>query len=85
VKRNSYSSPAIISDFIYNDVTQQIQFSFNEPSYIIMYIPKDLLANKVILTVNGQIPNDIIADTKSIEGYVAIQIVPKNSGIVLIS
>ena len=78
-------SPAIISDFIYNDVTQQIQFSFDRSSYIIMYIPKDLLPKAVIVTINGLAPKDILADTKSIEGYVGIQIVPKNSGIVLIS
>jgi len=31
------------------------------------------------------VPKDILSDPKSIEGYVSIQIVPKNPGIVLIS
>ncbi len=50
-----------------------------------MYIPKDLLPNEVIVTVNGITPKDILYDTKSIEGYVGIQVVPKNAGIVIIS
>jgi hypothetical protein len=78
-------SPAIISNFSYAEETKLIQFSFDRSSYIIMYIPKDLLPKAVIVTVNGVAPKDVLADTKSIEGYVGIQIVPKNSGVVLIS
>ena len=77
-------SPAIISDFIYTEETKLIQFSFDRSTYIIMYIPKDLLPNTVIVTVNGIVPKNIISDSKSIDGYVSIQIVPKNSGIVQI-
>jgi len=78
-------SPAIISNFSYTEETKLIQFTFDRSSYIIMYIPKDLLPNPAMLTVNGQLPKDFLADTKSIEGYVSFQIVPKNSGIVIIS
>jgi len=78
-------SPAIISDFIYIDETKLIQFTFDRSSYIIMYIPKDILPNPAMLTVNGQFPEDFLADAKSIEGYVSFQIVPKNPGIVTIS
>lgn len=78
-------SPAIISNFIYIEKTKEIQFSFDRSSYIIMYIPKDLLPKAVMVTVNGELPKDFLADTKSIEGYVSFQIVPKNSGIVQIS
>jgi len=78
-------SPAIISNFNYDEKTKTMIFSFDRSSYIIMYIPKDLLPNAAIVTVNGLVPKDILSDPKSIEGYVAIQIVPKNSGIVLIS
>ena len=77
-------SPAIISNFSYTEEIKLIQFSIDRSSYIIMYIPEDLLSKAVIVTVNGLVPKDILADAKSIEGYVAIQMVPKNSGMVRI-
>jgi hypothetical protein len=77
-------SPAIISNFIYIEETKLIQFSIDRSSYIIMYVPEDLLSKAILVTVNGMVPKDILADTKSIDGYVGIKMVPKNSETVLI-
>jgi len=60
-----------------------IMFSIDQPSYIIMYIPNDLLPKKSIITVNGVVPHDVIMDSKQIKGYTTVQIVPKTAGIVL--
>ncbi|MCH7966444.1 MAG: thrombospondin type 3 repeat-containing protein, partial [Thaumarchaeota archaeon] len=58
-------SPAIISGFNYDEKTKSKIFTFDRSSYIIMYIPKDLLPNEVVVTVNGITPKDILYDTKS--------------------
>lgn len=76
-------SPAIISEFTYVEETKMIMFSFDKPSYIIMYIPNDLLPKKLVLTVNGVVPHDVMMDSKQIKGYTTVQIVPKTAGIVI--
>lgn len=47
-------SPAIISDFSYDVRTKLIQFTFDRPTYITMYIPSDLMNKKNILLINGE-------------------------------
>ena len=75
-------SPAIISKFIYLPETKFIQFSFDKPSYIIMYIPNSVLAKESILAVNGKLAKDVVIDNKLFNGYTSIQFVPQESGLV---
>jgi hypothetical protein len=75
-------SPAIISDFNYDEQTKTIFFTFDKPTYIIMYIPNELLPKKSILTVNGELPNNPVVDNTMVKGYTMIRIVPQESGIV---
>lgn len=75
-------SPAIISDFVYFSETKFIQFSFDRPSYIIMYIPNSVLPKESILAVNGKLAKDVVIDNQMINGYTSIQLVPQESGLV---
>jgi len=49
-------SPAKISDFNYSENNKIINFSFDKPTYIILYVPKHLLPNEMTVTVNGIAP-----------------------------
>ena len=51
-----------------------------------MYIPSDLLSSKMLIAVNGKIPNDL--ESKSYimgEDLAMIRFVPDESGLVLIA
>ena len=79
-------SPAVISDFIYVDKAGAISFSIDRPQYVVMYIPSDLLSSKMLIAVNGKIPNDL--ESKSYimgEDLAMIRFVPDESGLVLIA
>jgi len=79
-------SPAVISDFIYVDQAGAISFSIDSPQYVVMYIPSDLLSSKMLVAVNGKIPNDL--ESKSYimgEDLAMIRFVPEESGLVLIA
>jgi hypothetical protein len=80
-----FRSPAIISNFIYDENTKFIQFSFNKPSYIIMYIPNNLLSEKYVVVVNGLVLQSTMIDTQSYKNYTMIRIQPESAGIVLIT
>ncbi len=78
-------SPAIISDFIYMPETKMILFKIDRPSYVIMYLPVELIPEEGYITVNGKIPKDTFLDTTSIEQYVVFQFSASDSGIVVFS
>jgi len=76
-------SPAIVSDFSYLKEIKMMQFSFDRPSYIIMYIPSDLFPEQPLITVNGIIQNIIPTDA-NLDGIVVIQLNPNSAGMVMI-
>ncbi len=78
-------SPAIISNFIYFKEIKLMQFNFDKPEYIIMYIPDVLLPSNLLIAVNGEIPNDLFVDKTTLDGYTIIRILPEQAGIVWIS
>ncbi|MBI3253325.1 MAG: thrombospondin type 3 repeat-containing protein [Nitrosopumilales archaeon] len=80
-----FRSPAIISNFVYDENIKIIQFSFNKPSYIIMYIPNNLLSEKYMVVVNGLVLQSTMIDTQSYKDYTMIRIQPESAGIVLIT
>jgi hypothetical protein len=78
-------TPAIISNFNYNHEMKLIQFSFDKPTYITMYIPADLMQKKSLILVNGQAQKNVEFKTIFLdERYVAISVVPQNSGLLQI-
>ena len=80
-----FRSPAIISDFVYNEESKSILFSFDKPYRIIMYISTDLLPENPIVTVNGQIQRDVEIKHGLYDNHSMIQIMPNNIGFILIS
>lgn len=78
-------SPAIISDFLYSPETKQILFKIDRPSYVIMYLPVDLIPEEAYITVNGKQPKDFFLDTITIDQYAVIQFTSSDSGIVIFS
>ena len=79
-------SPAIISDFDYDDGTGTISFSVDRPEYVIMYIPNELISPKILVAVNGQVPNDLAAQTNVAgENLSMIRFIPEEPGLVLIA
>ena len=79
-------SPAIISDFRYIPNTGVISFSIDSPKYVIMYIPSEFISQKMLVTVNGQIPNGLKSQDYLLgKEMVMIQFVPSDAGNVLIS
>jgi len=78
-------SPAIISDFNYLSEIEMIQFKIDRPSYVIMYIPIDLIPDNGFVTVNGKLIKDAFLNSVSLEKYVVFQFFANESGIVLIS
>jgi len=76
-------SPAIISDFSYLKEIKIMQFSFDRPSYIIMYVPSDLFSEQPLITVNGIVQNIIPADN-NLDGITVIHLNPNSAGIVII-
>jgi len=80
-----FRSPATISDFIYDEETKRMQFSFDNPYRIIIYISTDLLPENPIVTVNGKIQNDLEIKHGLLDNHSEIKIFPDKSGTVLIS
>ena len=79
-------SPAAISDFEYIKEIEMISFSIDSPQYIILYIPSEFVPSDMIVTVNGQIPRDLVVKNNILEEEITmISFVPQNSGIVMIS
>ncbi|MCH7967224.1 MAG: thrombospondin type 3 repeat-containing protein [Thaumarchaeota archaeon] len=80
-----FRSPARISDFVYDEETKMMQFSFDNPYRIIIYIATDLLPENPIVTVNGQIQNDLEIKHGLYDNHSMIKILPDKSGTVLIN
>ena len=79
-------SPAIISNFNYVSNIGVISFSIDSPKYVIMYIPSEFISQKMLVTVNGQIPNGLKSQDYLLgKEMVMIQFVPSDAGNVLIS
>jgi len=76
-------SPAVISNFSYLKEIKVMQFSFDRPSYITMYVPSDLLSEHFLVTVNGNLQITAPADN-NLDGIIVIHLNPSNSGIVMI-
>ncbi len=79
-----FRSPAIISNFVYDEGTKTMQFSFDKPYRIIMYISTDLLPEDPIVTVNDQIQNDLEIKHGLYDNHSMIKILPDKPGIVII-
>ncbi len=80
-----FRSPAIISNFIYNEETKTMQFSFDSTYRIIIYVSTDLLPETPVVTVNGQTQNNLEIKHGLYDNHSMIKIIPNNSGIVIIS
>ncbi|EIJ66093.1 thrombospondin type 3 repeat protein [Candidatus Nitrosopumilus salaria BD31] len=79
-------SPAIISDFQVMKEVGVISFSIDKPQYVILYIPSEFVASKMLVTVNGQIPMDLKSQDYLLGKEMAmISFVPNQSGTVLIT
>ena len=79
-------SPALISDFSYDDKTGAISFSIDNPQYVIMYIPSNLVSSKMFVEVNGKISNDIVLKNYNMgEDLTMIRLDPEESGLVLMA
>ena len=79
-------SPAIISDFNYADNIGVISFSIDKPEYVVLYIPNELLSSKMLVAVNGEVPNVLESQTNVAgEDISMIRFIPKESGLVLIA
>ena len=79
-----FRSPAKISDFVYDEETKMMKFSFDNPYRIIIYISTDLLPENPVVTVNGQLQNDLEIKHGLYDNHSMIQIKPNNSGEVII-
>ena len=79
-------SPATISNFDYVPEIGLMTFSFDEPQYIILYVPEGILPPKAVVSVNGEIPNDLVYENNFMgEGVTMIRFVPDNAGMVMIA
>ena len=80
-----FRSPALISGFVYDEQTKMMQFSFDKPYRIIMYVSTDLLPEDPTVTVNGQVPKDLTIEHGLLFDHTMLEIVPEESGTVLIT
>ena len=79
-------SPAIVSYFEFAPDTGMISFFIDKPQYVILYIPSEFIAPKMLVTVNGQIPNQIESQDYLLgKEMVMIRFVPNTSGMVMIT
>ena len=79
-------SPATISEFEFVPETGLISFSIDTPRYVVLYIPEEFLSSNMIISVNGQIPDQIKTQHDILGEKVAmIRFVPNHAGKVLFS
>ena len=79
-------SPAVISNFEFIPQAGIISFSIDRPQYVIMYIPSEFVTSKMVVTVNGQIPNELDAKNNIFGEEIAmIRFVPNDEGLVMIT
>jgi len=80
-----FRSPAKISDFVYDEETKRIQFSFDKPYRIIIYISTDLLPENPSVFVNDKIQSNWEIKHGLYDNHSMIKILPDEPGIVLIN
>jgi len=80
-----FRSPAKISDFVYDQETKMMQFSFDKPYRIIIYISTELLPENLNVMVNGKIQNNLEIKHGLYDNHSMIKILPDKSGTVLIN
>jgi len=79
-------SPAVVSNFEFVPEIGMISFSVDKPQYVILYIPKEFIASKMLVTVNGQIPSQLESKNNVLgEDIAMIEFVPDAPGLVLIT
>ena len=79
-------SPAVVSNFEFVPEIGMISFSVDKPQYVILYIPKEFVASKMLVTVNGQIPSQLESKNNVLgEDIAMIKFVPDEPGLVLIT
>ena len=77
-------SPALISDFQFLP-TGIISFSIDRPQYVILYIPNEFVTSKTMVTVNGQVPEELKVKKLDYEDVTIIRFVTRDTGTVLIT
>jgi len=80
-----FLSAAIISDFDYIEETKEIQFSFDAPKEIQIFVWKELLPEIFVVAVNGMYEENVKVRYTPFQPFVEITISPTKSGTVLIS
>ncbi|MCV0393113.1 MAG: thrombospondin type 3 repeat-containing protein [Nitrosopumilus sp.] len=79
-------SPAIVSNFDHIQEIDLITFSIDSPQYVIMYVPSEFVSSDLWITVNGQIPNNLVVKNNILDEEITMfSFVPKTKGIVMIS
>ena len=80
------TSPALISDFQFVPEIGLISFVIDRPQYVVMYIPNEYVSPKMMVTVDGKIPNELDGKGNFLGTDVSmIRFVPDNSGLVMIT
>jgi hypothetical protein len=75
-----------VSNFEFIPEIGMISFSIDKPQYVILYIPKEFVASKMLVTINGQIPGQLESKNNVLdEDIVMIKFVPDEPGLVLIT
>jgi len=80
-----FRSNAIISDFYYIEETKEMQFSFDAPEEIGIYVWSELLPEKLVVRINGVSQKNVEINYQPNVPIIAIKISPTTSGTVLIS
>jgi len=80
-----FRSIAIISDFDYIEETKEMQFSFDVPTLIHIYVWNERLPEKLVVTIDGVYEKNVKIDYDEIENITKIMISPTKSGTVMIS
>ncbi|AJM91782.1 thrombospondin type 3 repeat-containing protein [Nitrosopumilus piranensis] len=79
-------SPAIISNFQFVHEIGLISFEIDRPQYVVMYVPNEFVTSKMVVTVDGQIPDELDAKGNVLgEDISMIRFVPDNSGLVMMT
>ncbi|MCV0431129.1 MAG: thrombospondin type 3 repeat-containing protein [Nitrosopumilus sp.] len=86
VKVIDIQSPAKISDFKFIPEAGIISFSIDRPQYVAMYVPQEFVTAKMIVTVDGHLPEDISIERDVLgEKITMIRFVPNDAGLVMIT
>ncbi|WP_255465350.1 thrombospondin type 3 repeat-containing protein [Nitrosopumilus sp. b3] len=79
-------SPALVTDFHFIPEAGFISFVIDRPQYVVMYIPNEYVTSKMVVTVGGEIPDELDAKRNVLgEDISMIRFVSDNSGLVMIT